>query len=101
MPYGINRREFIPSESRWSVKKKKTAQAKEGKQSKCESWEVFCCLFSQAYLLPEGFLPLPVCLVWGGQRDVLVLLLERSFCQFIAEGQRRRIVKGAEAKDRI
>lgn len=43
----------------------------------------FSFLVSQAYLVPEGFLTLPVHLVWGAQRDVLVLLPEHSFCQFI------------------
>lgn len=95
MPYGINRRECTPSESRWSVKKQ--LRLKKESNPNVKAGRYFCCLFGPAYLLPEGFLPLPVCLVWGAQRDVLVLLWERSFCQFIAEGQRWCIVKGYES----
>lgn len=48
--------------------------------------------------MPEGFLTLPVHLVWGAQRDVLLLLSEHSFCQFIVAEQRRCIVKGLRPK---
>lgn len=63
--------------------------------------EVFFLVFFfiiKAYLLPEGFFTLSVRLVWGGQRDVLVLLFEHSFCQVIVVEQRRSIVEGLKPK---
>lgn len=93
-PYGINRGEFIPSESHWSVKKPSSDYPNVNAEVFFSF--VFFILVTQAYLVPEGFLTLPVRLVWGAQR--CFLLSEHSFCQLTVAEQRWCTVEELQPK---